>query len=131
MAAGSIDLEREGDVSVVRLIGDHDLATRPHFVAELDRLFQSGSSVVVDLTDADFVDSTVIAALVEAHGQTVSEPQYSLAVVVAPGSRVERVIALVDLGSTVPVFSTRDEAIRAAAPRSGRLGRWLRAVDDR
>jgi anti-sigma B factor antagonist len=114
VAEGSIDVERQGDVSVVRLIGDHDVATRPQFVAELDDLFQSGSSVVIDLTDANFVDSTMIAALVEVHGQTLSEPQYSLIVVVAPGSRVERVLALVDLGSVVPVFSTRAEATRAA-----------------
>ena len=114
VVAGSIDVERQTDVlSIVRLMGDHDLATRPHFVAELDRLFQSGSSVVIDLMEAGFVDSATIAALVEAHGQTVSEPQCSLVVVVAPGSRVERVLALVDLGSVVPVFSTEAEAMRA------------------
>jgi hypothetical protein len=94
VVGGSIDVERQTDViSVVRLIGDHDLATRP--------------------TEAGFVDSTMIAALVEAHGQTVSEPQCSLVVVVAPGSRVARVLALVDLGSVVPVFSTEAEAMRA------------------
>jgi anti-anti-sigma factor len=124
VAADSIDVERQGDVSVVRLIGDHDVATRQHFVAELENLFQSASSVVIDLTDADFVDSTVIAALVAAHGQTVSEPEYSLVVVVAPGSRVERVLALVGLGSVVPVFSSRAEGTRAAAMSTGRLGRW-------
>ena len=124
MVDGSIDVDRQTDaISVVHLRGDHDLATRPHFVAELDRIFQSGSSVVVDLTDAGFVDSTMIAALLEAHGQTVSEPQYSLVVVVAPGSRVERVLALVDLSSVVPVFSTEAEAIRAVVRRTA-WKRW-------
>jgi anti-anti-sigma factor len=121
---GSIDVERQTDaVSVVRLIGDHDLATRPHFVAELDRLFHSGSSVVIDLTEAGFVDSTTIAALVEAYGQTVSEPQCSLVVVAAPSSRVERVLALVDLNSVVPVFATEAEALRAVV-RSTAWKRW-------
>jgi anti-anti-sigma factor len=119
VVGGSIDVRRQTDViSVVRLTGDHDLATRPHFVAGLDRLFQSGSSVVVDLSEAGFVDSTMIAALVEAHGQTVSEPQCSLVVVIAPGSRVERVLALVDLRSVVPVFSTEAEALGALGRRT-------------
>jgi hypothetical protein len=67
----------------------------------------------------------MIAAL-SRHGQTVSEPQCSLVVVVAPGSRVERALALVDL-----TWSSRCSLPRRrqSEPWSEhRLKRWARPI---
>ena len=59
----SIDLRAEpGDVIVLTLIGDHDLATKPSLVAELAALAPE-AAVVIDLTRCTFVDSTVIGAI--------------------------------------------------------------------
>jgi len=48
--------------------GEHGVSTSPS-LDELDRVFAAGSACVVDLTDADFIDSTVLKAL--AYGSRV------------------------------------------------------------
>ena len=52
------------DVWLVTAVGEHDLAVSPSIGDTLDDLERRvGTNIVVDLTPAEFIDSTVIAAL--------------------------------------------------------------------
>jgi anti-sigma B factor antagonist len=57
----------DGSAAVVHIIGELDLATAPTLRETLARLYQDGTtSVVLDLTDLDFVDSTGLSEFVVA-----------------------------------------------------------------
>lgn len=54
---------------VVALIGDLDLRNVDGLREVLEATAQAHGQVIVDLSEADFLDSTAIAALLLAHGQ--------------------------------------------------------------
>jgi anti-anti-sigma factor len=57
---GTIDLALDGEVSVVAVRGEHDLATADALRRQLEELRAQGSPFVVDLTEATFIDSAVL-----------------------------------------------------------------------
>lgn len=48
---------------VVELRGEHDLATREELRDLLERLVEQYDLIVIDLTEAEFIDSTVMGTL--------------------------------------------------------------------
>src|SRR4051812_50181331 len=74
-------LERLGpSVWLMRLAGEHDLATLPHVQAAFDEAARADNTIaVVDLDEVTFIDSSGMGALVKAHrgGETVlgAEPK--------------------------------------------------------
>ncbi|HEY0416059.1 MAG TPA: STAS domain-containing protein [Gaiellaceae bacterium] len=76
-------VEEVGDAVVVRLAGELDLHNAPDVRAALaDAIGRSPARVVVDLSAVEFVDSTALGALVEAHaklgaqGLALAAPQH-------------------------------------------------------
>ena len=68
---GTVETERLGDsLWVLKLAGEHDLSTAPAIGEALRRIAECGTTVVVDLTQTSFIDSTVIGALVRHADQT-------------------------------------------------------------
>lgn len=65
--AGSIEVTGDGTTLVLHLTGEFDLANQHVLAARLGSLRQQGQPVVVDLSAATFIDTTVINALVAAH----------------------------------------------------------------
>src|SRR3954468_1101208 len=58
-------VERRGDVNVLAVLGELDLATAPHFRRAVGGLLGGEARhVVVDLTETDFLDSSGLGALV-------------------------------------------------------------------
>lgn len=107
-------IEDENSV-IVAVSGEHDLAGRPGLLrTAVAHAFSAGSRVVVDLTDATFVDSSVLAVLVESHDRSQRDPQRSFAVVIAPASFPARVFEVTGMASILPTFATL-----AAAGRHG------------
>jgi anti-sigma B factor antagonist len=102
-------------VRVVALVGEHDLTS----TAELaDAIENGGARVIVDLVQADFIDSTVIRSLLSGHHQAQDGHDRSFAIAVKPGSFADRVLELVELPNVVPTYPTREQAV--AALRSSR-----------
>src|SRR4051812_49489060 len=60
--------ETAGDVVVVVVEGEHDIYTAPTLRERLDEALGRGGGIVVDLTGATFVDSSVLGALLDAAG---------------------------------------------------------------
>jgi len=106
----SIDVRAEpGDVVVLSLIGDHDLATRPSLVAELAALAPE-AAVVIDLTRCTFVDSTVIGAILNT--RQPERPRVSL-VLPPDTSYVVRALSVLGVRDLLPVHPTVEAALEA------------------
>ena len=61
-----LTLPRAG-VAVVALRGEHDLSTAPELRTLLTRLVARNRLVVVDVSEAEFIDSSVLDTLLNAH----------------------------------------------------------------
>jgi anti-sigma B factor antagonist len=61
-----------GFAAIVRLVGEHDLATSTSFRDALERI---NGNVLVDLSECSFIDSSVIGVLVGDHRARIKEGQ--------------------------------------------------------
>lgn len=98
---GSLALrsEREGDAHVIELIGELDLDGAPRLEEELRRVESSDvGSIVVDLGQLEFIDSTGIRLLVMA-AERSSEGRFSL---LRGPRQVHRVFEITDLADRLP-----------------------------
>jgi len=79
--------------AVVKLCGEHDLATRDELHAALAPLY---GDVLLDLSECEFVDSTVIGLMLR-KAQELTRDGHRIELVVEPGSHVERALEIVDI----------------------------------
>ena len=110
----------DGAIRVVTLVGEHDLSTRQDVLAELERVRIAGASVIVDLSEADFIDSSVLSALVAAQRRAEWTPGRRFGVVVPARGAARRLFDLTDVGSVFATFASRSDAIDWFQPTSGR-----------
>lgn len=104
---GSVQTEQLGDsLWLLELAGEHDLANRAGVDEAFARVAASGTTVVIDLLEATFIDSTLIGRIAAAR-----ERGENLLLVVPRSGAVRRVLDLV--GLHIPMFETRDEALQA------------------
>ena len=109
MGPGTADVEPLGDALwSLGLGGEHDLSTLPLVDAAFQQISQSGTTVVVDVCDATFIDSTIISAIVK---QTRRGEM--LLLVVPERGPVRRALDLVGVSAAVRVFESREDALRA------------------
>jgi len=113
--APSISTTHVDGVAVVALSGEHDLTTVAEFRAALAEL-TAHARIVIDLTDATFIDSTTIGTILESRDD--STPVGNAVVLVAPrGGEPRRVLDLLQIGDRVRVFPNRELAIVALMQR--------------
>jgi anti-anti-sigma factor len=111
---GRVEVTDEAGTAVVSLLGEHDVFTAGSFATELEGLLDSGWRIVVDLTEAGFIDSTVVAGVIQGQRRVITERRdHALAAVVTPNSAPHRTWKLLGLQDRVPTFATRREAIAA------------------
>ena len=88
MDANPIVLDDDaGDVVVVVVEGEHDIYTAPTLRERLDEAIGRGGGIVVDLTGATFVDSSVLGALLDARRRALEARQGFVVCVGEPSSR--------------------------------------------
>jgi anti-sigma B factor antagonist len=64
---GELALKRtDSGVAVLTISGEHDLSTAPILRRRLDGLLDEGTAVVVDLSPATFVDSSILGVILDA-----------------------------------------------------------------
>ena len=124
----SVTTHRTGDVEVVTLAGEIDMATGPQVQAAIERGLAAGPQVlVVDLTAVTFLSSTGLTVLVQA-GQDAGE-RTSLRVV-ATHDAVLHPIELTGLDAELAVFPSLEQALAELlncphhAP-SAASGQWI------
>jgi anti-anti-sigma factor len=106
---GQIVVERLPQVVVVALLGEHDISTVPALRTELDAALAANANVV-DLSEATFIDSSVVGVLFDA----ATPPVRIVAIAAAPGTLPRRLIDMLALTATVPVFDSREAAVAYA-----------------
>jgi anti-anti-sigma factor len=95
---------------VVTLRGEHDLST----VAELDNALARAlqqARVLVDLSTCEFIDSTIIKALLAAHAQQLDSGGRFELVIPPEARQVERLAQLIRLHEVMPIHSSREAGI--------------------
>jgi anti-sigma B factor antagonist len=116
MDANTIVLDdAAGDVVVVVVEGEHDIYTAPTLRERLGEALSRGGGIVVDLTTATFLDSSVLGALLDARRRALEGGQgfvVSIGENVEPG--VQRILDITGLVPVLPVVSGREAAIHAA-----------------
>ena len=95
--------------SIVALTGELDLSTIPRVEAPLAEQLGARSSVIVDLTRLTFIDSTGIGILIRA--SQVGANGSRMHVVIREGSQVDRVFGIARIGESLPLFSSRQDAV--------------------
>lgn len=111
MVGGTIELERESGVWLVTLRGEHDLTTAPNLRNSLARSFSGGWTVIIDMSETEFIDSTILHVLIGARRQ-----RHSIALVAPSDTVAGRLVALVCLADLIPTYQTRAEALDDLAP---------------
>ena len=104
-----------GDVVLVVIEGEHDIYTAPTLRERLDEALGRGGGVVVDLTAATFVDSSILGALLDARRRAQEQQRgfvVSVGEDVEPG--VQRIVDITGLVPVLPVVNGREAAIEAA-----------------
>ncbi|HEU5061923.1 MAG TPA: STAS domain-containing protein [Solirubrobacterales bacterium] len=111
----------EHGVRTISVQGELDLSTAPSLEGPLDEALDSGEgSVLIDLSQCEFIDSTGIALIVRAWQRLDSGENGRALVICSQNDQVRRVLEITGLELSIPVHQTRDEAIAAITGRAGR-----------
>lgn len=100
------------DIWIVSLTGEHDLSNVGDLDKRLREVHAHGTRVVFDLSEASFIDSSVIARVVGETRHATRKTSDDLAVVAPTGSQPRRVLGLIQV-ERVRIAETRNEAITA------------------
>lgn len=99
----------EHGVRTISVRGELDLSTAPELEAPLEQALENDAgSVLIDLTQCEFIDSTGIALIVRAWQQREGADSFALCGI---GDQVERVLDITGLESAIPTHGNREEAI--------------------
>ena len=104
-------------VRVVAVRGELDLSTAPELEPPLEEAVSSGdASVLIDLSECEFIDSTGIALIVRTWQRLDSgaEGEGSGKVVIcSDNDQVRRVLEITGLELSIPIHETREAALAA------------------
>lgn len=110
--SGTVLVEHPAEGTAVAVFaGEHDLATADETRTLLTSLIDENGLVVVDLSDAEFVDSSTVFTLLLCHQAAVARGRtFRLQLGTAP--IVERVLELSGVLKVLDCVPTREEALR-------------------
>lgn len=116
MTASEIRTDRESSgISVIAVAGEHDLTTSQQLRDQIDAAVASADPIVVDLGAATFVDSSILATLVDG-GRRAGAAGVGYALLIPPdaSSGVRRVVEVTGLHAAVEIAAAREEAEQKA-----------------
>jgi anti-anti-sigma factor len=106
----ALDIRTEDGVVIARLIGEIDLSNaRPIGSLVAGAVSNDAAGVVLDLTATTYLDSSGVHLVFDL-AERLSSRQQRLALAVPDGSRIRRVLDLVNVQASVPVEVTVDAA---------------------
>jgi anti-sigma B factor antagonist len=108
------DEEIDSETHVIQLGGEVDLYTAPEFKERLVELIENGKTkIVVDLSDATFIDSTTLGVLVG--GVKRLRPAGGSLALVCSDQNITKIFEITGLDRVFPIHETRDEALSSVA----------------
>ena len=109
---GVIRVVRETDgIVAVCVEGEFDLANAPALGDQIDLALESGHNLIVDLSEATFIDSSVISALMRAV-KAVDGREQTMVLQLGTAAIVERVLEITRIEQALPRAHDRQEAVR-------------------
>ena len=106
-------------ILVLTMNGEHDLSTAPALRRCLDELLSEDSGIIVDLSSATFIDSSILGAILDGQ-RRASDAGRGFAVVHSNGEdAVGRVLDVTGLRAELPVHADQDDAVAALSVNSG------------
>ena len=113
----TVQTEQRGDMVVVSVAGELDMATAPQLQDQISDLLEKGRNrLVFDLADVSFCDSTGLSVFVRAKNSTDDGGVVRLA---APQRGVLRILEVSGLVEVLRTYPTVDEAVTAQEPALG------------
>lgn len=102
-------------IRVVAVRGELDLSTAPDLEGPLEVALAGGdASVLIDLTECEFIDSTGIAMIVRAWQQLDGDQDRSGHLVIANSNdQVQRVLEISGLNLSIPIHGSRESGLAA------------------
>jgi anti-anti-sigma factor len=101
---------------VFTLNGEHDISTAPDLERTLAEVAASGTSIVIDLSEAAFIDSQVVGWLVRWSQRAADRPNLHVAISIGTdGAFAKRVIDLLGLTARLPCHPSKTDAVRHLA----------------
>ena len=112
---GEIGLERtDTGITVLSISGEHDLGTAPQLRDRVNAELDEGRAIVIDLSTASFVDSSILGVILEG-GRRATAAGLGFEVAQSDGAEaVSRVLDITGLRGELPVHATRADAVEAA-----------------
>jgi len=110
-----LDISEPG-IAIVILEGEHELYGAVELSRRLQALIEEGVSVVIDLTRATFLDSSIVSVLLQTRREA-REAQTGFSIVMddTTGSSIRRMFEITGLGSILPVVDSREAALARAS----------------
>lgn len=106
-----IDRSEQG-VVIVALEGEHEVFSATKLKRDLENLIDDGLALVVDLTRATFLDSSIVSVLLQARDRARRNgTQYGIVLDESSDASVLRMFAITGLDRYLPVVSTREAAL--------------------
>ena len=106
--------ELEQGIRAISVRGELDLSTAPELEGPLEETLESGEgSVLIDLSQCEFIDSTGIALIVRAWQRLNSGENGRVLVLCSHNAQVRRVLEITGIELSIPVHESRDEALAA------------------
>jgi anti-sigma B factor antagonist len=104
------DTKPADDLVVIELAGEADLMAAPDLRRHVDSAIGHGATrLILDLTDATFIDSTTLGILVNALKRL--RPRGGRVAVQCPHHDIRDVFEITGIDRMLPVAETRDEAL--------------------
>ena len=103
-------------IRVIAVRGELDLSTAPELEGPLEEVVAPGdASVLIDLSECEFIDSTGIAMIVRAWQRLNGDGDGdgNRVVICSDNDQVRRVLEVTGLELSIPIHGSRDEALAA------------------
>jgi stage II sporulation protein AA (anti-sigma F factor antagonist) len=97
-----------GPCTVIQLVGEADVSTRAMADVFDAEVVKRPRLLVVDLSGLSFIDSSALSVIMRTH-RAVHRDGGTLALV-SPSPAVARILQLIDIAGTIPVYPTLEEA---------------------
>jgi anti-sigma B factor antagonist len=108
---GEVEVALENGLSIVRLLGEHDISTHQIIAARLADLIETGNPLVVDVSQATFVDSSFANAVTKAKKELAKRGVPVALVVPDTAARaVSKLIELTKIDKDILIVRSHEEA---------------------
>ena len=102
--------DEDDEVIAVSLQGDIDLRSAPALRSEIDRALAAGKDLILDLSEATFVDSSVIHTLIYA-STVFGDKRRTVVLQLGTAAIVERALEIVAIEKVMSRAQTRPDAV--------------------